>query len=116
MYIDDMGIRRLRAAIIRQAILDYRQGLKKWKQETRCEEVEQFMRSDWGQWLTDGNGEMFLAAVRKKVYGTEDKAVEVITVTVVCPSGKAQDVADSITACVEQIDGTRVEDVRKGGK
>lgn len=87
MYIDDYGAENLKAAIVEQAIADYRQVLrgrpirdyggggtnlsKEEKAERRrrsCElsrrELETFFRSDWFRCLSDANGQKIIDALK----------------------------------------------------
>lgn len=69
--------RALAAAVVRRAIIDYRQCLQRYRswdefyaaKSYEQRELEAFFRSTWGQWLLEccdyGNGEFILHEIRK---------------------------------------------------
>ncbi len=56
----------LAAAIILQAVKDYRRALKSDAKE-HCKEIERFFRSDWYRVLTKVSGEMLIQKLREEV-------------------------------------------------
>lgn len=57
---EDGGILALRAAILNQAAIDYREGNKKQK-----EVLEKWFLSEWGQFLSNDMGEIILERLQK---------------------------------------------------
>jgi hypothetical protein len=56
----DNGVMALRAAILNQAAIDYRQGSKKEKTW-----LEKWFLSDWGQFISGDMGEVIVERLRK---------------------------------------------------
>lgn len=112
MSLYEQGILDLRDAILIQAIKDYERALRCWDTHLYGDEVEAFFLSDWGQWLSGGKGEILIRACKRKVYGRDVDQMEVIKVTVLCPNETAEDMAESIKACAEEMDA-QVNDIRR---
>lgn len=55
----------LRAAILRQAAIDYVNALKKGK-ASDARAIERFFRSDWGELLSDGHGDFIITECKKR--------------------------------------------------
>ena len=59
------GYKLLAAAIIKQCILDYREALQSHDIITTLE-CEQFLRSQWFDFMSDMNGEKLIKMMREK--------------------------------------------------
>lgn len=67
---------KLAAAVVMQAVKDYRKALRACRKsppshyvKSQREALERFFRSDWFLLLTDLDGEMVLERLRKEVMG-----------------------------------------------
>lgn len=70
MNLDPKGCDELRIAIIERANKDYRNAIKRHRKR-RMIELEKIYRSEWGEFLTDGNGENIISRIRKEMnYGS----------------------------------------------
>ena len=61
----DTGWERLRISILKQAVVDYI-GALRTDDEKGTYELERFFRSDWGQLLSDYNGELIISVCKRK--------------------------------------------------
>lgn len=60
------GYEFLAAAIVERALLDYRTALTE-KDESMVCECERFLRSQWFSLLSDSDGEILIAMIRRSV-------------------------------------------------
>ena len=59
----------IRAAILRQAVKDYKKALELRNYAERSK-LERFFLGEWGQWLSDNNGEYIIDKCKREVrYG-----------------------------------------------
>ena len=62
----EKGYIELAAAIVKQAIEDYKTALKR-NDEGAIKECERFFKGGWGEWLTVCNGERIIKMCREEV-------------------------------------------------
>lgn len=62
----DEGFENLRIAILRQAVTDYEKALTDCDKE-EIEKLEQFFKSEWGEFLSDEHGDYIIAECKRRV-------------------------------------------------
>ena len=128
--IDNDGVHRLQVGILRQAMSDYKcalTGRKKFFSDRRAwstEELEDWFLSQYGQMLSDGNGEEIIERCRKEVgaplqasYGRERKGVRGMLVVATMEISKrkvaGRDIREDLAKYIAGFGGTRVLQVRE---
>ena len=61
----DEGLTRLRFAILRCAVKDYKRALK--RKDPRAGSIERFFKSEWGELLSDNRGAEIIKKCKEQV-------------------------------------------------
>lgn len=124
----DEGAANLRAAILKQAVLDYKLALDRsmngkpdpyiTEGSMGREALEKWFLSGYGQMISGGQGREIIRICRKELgyIPRRDGTVMLnVKAEVLCPDGKAGRAMISLKSHIERHNGTRVFEIREAG-